>query len=160
MEVAPFGVFSLAAWVTGTQGLAVFEHISLLAAALLLGCLIQAFVVHGGLVRLVARLPSWLVVRHLSGAVRVGFLTRARAATLPVALRVAEKNLGVSHSVASICLPIGVSASKDGTAVFLGLLTMFAAQAFGLHLGFGQLALAALTITLISVGSAPIPSGS
>jgi Na+/H+-dicarboxylate symporter len=160
MEVAPFGAFALVAWVTGTQGLDVFEHIFLLAAALLLGCLIQIFVVHAGMLRLLARLPVLPFFRHITDVVLVAFSTGSSAATLPVSLRVAKENLGVSHAVASICLPLGVSASKDGTAIFLALLTMFAVQAFRLDLSVAQFALAALTITLVSVGTAPVPSAS
>lgn len=160
MEVAPFGVFALIAWVAGTQGVAVFVHVFYLALALVLGCLIQVVVVHGGLIRLVAGLPARPFFRDIWDAVLVAFSTSSSAATLPVAMRVAEKNLGVSHTVASTALPIGTTVSMDGTALYIGLLTMFAVQAFGMDLTITQLLLAGLTTVMVAVGTAPIPSAS
>lgn len=160
MEAAPFGVFALIAWVAGTQGVAVFVHVFYLALALVLGCLIQVVVVHGGLIRLVAGLPARPFFRDIWDAVLVAFSTSSSAATLPVAMRVAEKNLGVSHTVASTALPIGTTVSMDGTALYIGLLTMFAVQAFGMDLTITQLLLAGLTTVMVAVGTAPIPSAS
>lgn len=160
METAPFGVFALIAWVAGTQGVSVFVHVFYLALALVLGCLLQVVVVHGGLIRLVARLPARPFFRDISDAVLVAFSTSSSAATLPVSMRVAEKNLGVSHTVASTALPIGTTVSMDGTALYIGLLTMFAVQAFGVDLTFTQYLLAGLTTVLVAVGTAPIPSAS
>jgi len=160
MEVAPFGVFALMAWVMGTAGLGVFYNIFLLAAALLVGCLLHIFIVHGGMIRLMAGLPMWPFFRDIPDAVMVAFSTSSSAATLPVSMRVAEKNLGVSHTVASTALPLGTTVSMDGTALYIGLLALFAAQAFGIELTLTQYLLAGLTTILVSVGTAPIPSAS
>jgi Na+/H+-dicarboxylate symporter len=160
MEIAPFGVFALIAWVMGTQGLSVFVHVFLLACALVLGCLIQVVVVHGGMVRLVARLPAWPFFRDIWDAVLVAFSTSSSAATLPVAMRVAEENLGVSHKVASTALPIGTTVSMDGTALYIAILTMLSIQAFGIEVTPVELALAGVSIVLVAVGTAPIPSAS
>jgi Na+/H+-dicarboxylate symporter len=160
MEVAPFGVFALIAWVAGTQGVSVFVHVFYLAVALVVGCLLQVLVVHGGLIRLAAGLPARPFFRDIWDAVLVAFSTSSSAATLPVSMRVAEKNLGVSHTVASTALPIGTTVSMDGTALYIGLLTMFAVQAFGVELTFTQYLLAGVTTVLVAVGTAPIPSAS
>jgi Na+/H+-dicarboxylate symporter len=160
MEVAPFGVFALMAWVMGTAGLSVFYNIFLLAAALLVGCILHILVVHGGMLRLLAGLPIWPFFRDIPDAVMVAFSTSSSAATLPVSMRVAEKNLGVSHTVASTALPLGTTVSMDGTALYIGLLAMFTAQAFGIELTLTQYLLAGLTTILVSVGTAPIPSAS
>jgi Na+/H+-dicarboxylate symporter len=160
MEVAPFGVFALIAWVTGTVGLSVFENIARLAGAVVVGCLIQTLVVHGLVLRLLARLPVLPFFRGCSEAMMVAFTTSSSAATLPVAMRVAQKNLGVSRAVASTALPIGTTVSMDGTALYLGILAMFAVQAFGIELTLAQLVLAGVTTVLVAVGSAPVPSAS
>lgn len=160
MEVAPFGVFALIAWVMGTQGVAVFAHIFLLAAALVLGCVMHVLFIHGGLVRVVAGLPVIPFFRDIWDAVLVAFSTSSSAATLPVSMRVAEKNLGVSHTVASTALPIGTTLSMDGTAMYIALLTMFSLQAFGIELSLVQIAMAGVTTLLVAIGTAPIPSAS
>jgi Na+/H+-dicarboxylate symporter len=160
MELAPFGVFALIAWVMGTQGLSVFYHVFLLAMALVTGCVLQVFVVHAALLKFGARLPVAPFFRDITDAVLVAFTTSSSAATLPVAMRVAEKNLGVSHTVASTALPIGATVSMDGTALYVALLAMFSAQAFGVDLTATQIALAGVTTIMVAVGTAPVPSAS
>jgi Na+/H+-dicarboxylate symporter len=158
MEVAPFGVFALIAWVTGVSGAEVFVHVFLLAVCVLVGCTLQVLLVHGGLVRLVAGLPAIPFYRDIADAVVVAFSTSSSAASLPVVMRVAEENLGVGRAVSSTALPIGVTVSMDGTAMYVGLLSMFAAQAFGIDVSPLQYVLIVLAIVVIAVGSAPIPS--
>lgn len=160
MEVAPFGVFALVAWVAGTMGIAVFGHVLLIGAALLSACVVQVLVIHGGLLKVVARLPVLPFFRDISDAVMVAFSTSSSAATLPVAMRVAEKNLGVSHIVASTALPIGTTACLDGTAIYVAILAMFTAQAFGIELTATQLLIAGLTTAMVTIGTAPVPSAS
>ena len=48
----------------------------------------------------------------------------------------------------------------DGTAIYLGIIAMFAAQALGIDLSFVDYLMVALTATLTSVGVAGIPSAS
>ncbi|MES3028157.1 MAG: dicarboxylate/amino acid:cation symporter [Pseudomonadota bacterium] len=160
MEVAPFGVFALVAWVMGTSGPGAFVHVLKLAAGLIVGCAIQTLLIHGGLIRLVARLPVLPFFRDITDAVTIAFSTSSSAATLPVAMRVAEKNLGVSHTVASTALPLGVTLSMDGTALYVALLAMLSAQAFGVDLTFAQYFMLALTTTVVALGTAPVPSAS
>ncbi len=160
MEVAPFGVFALVAWVMGTTGPSAFVHVLKLAAALVLGCAFQTLIIHGGLVRLVARMPVWPFFRDITDVVAIAFSTSSSAATLPVAMRVAEKNLGVSHAVVSTALPLGVTLSMDGTALYVALLAVLSAQAFGVDLHFAQYVMLALATTVVALGTAPVPSAS
>lgn len=158
MEVAPFGVFALIAWVAGTSGPSAFVNIGLLALCVLIGCTLQVLLVHGGLVRLVAGLPVLPFFRDIADAVVVAFSTSSSAATLPVVMRVAEENLGVGKAVSSTSLPIGATISMDGTAMYVGLLAMFSAQAFGVELSWTQYVMIVLSTAIVAIGSAPIPS--
>lgn len=161
METAPFGVFALIAWVVGVSGPGAFVHVFLLTLCVLAGCTLQVLLVHAGLVvRVLGRLPALSFLRDITDAVVVAFTTSSSAASLPVVMRVAEENLGVSRIVASTSLPIGVSVSMDGTAMYVGLLSMFAAQAFGLEVTPLQYVLIALTTVVIALGSGPVPSAS
>jgi Na+/H+-dicarboxylate symporter len=160
MELAPFGVFALVAWVMGTSGPSTFVHVFLLAVALVLGCAIQTLIVHGGVIRLIARLPVVPFFRDIADAVIVAFSTSSSAAVLPVAMRVAEKNLGVSHTVASTTLPLGTTLSMDGTALYVALLAVFSAQAFGVDMTAAQYLMVGLVCVVVAVGTAPVPSAS
>lgn len=160
MEVAPFGVFALIAAVMGTSGFSAFVAVGSLAMCVLAGSLIQVFVVHGLVVRLLAWLPVWPFFRDIGDAVMVAFSTSSSSATLPVSIRVAEKNLGVSPVIASTALPLGTTVSMDGTALYVGLLAMFTAQAFGIHLSLEQYFIIGLTTVMVAIGTAPVPSAS
>jgi len=57
-------------------------------------------------------------------------------------------------------LPIGASIGKDGTAMYVGLLSIFALQAVGVEPDLSMLAIVLLTGALAAFGTAPIPSAS
>lgn len=160
MEIAPFGVFALIAAVMGTSGLGVFASVGVLALCVLGGSAFQSFVVHGLVVRLMAWLPVIPFFRGITDAMLVAFSTSSSSATLPVAMRVAEDNLGIKPAVASTALPLGTTVSMDGTALYIGLLATFAAQAFGIDLTLGQYLLIGVTTVMVAVGTAPVPSAS
>ena len=160
MEVAPFGVFALIASVVGTSGLETFVSVFKLAICVAIGAAVQTLIVHGGVVRLGAWLPVMPFFRGVADAIMVGFSTSSSSATLPVAIRVAERNLGISPPVASTVLPLGATIGMDGAAMYIGMLTLFAVQAFGVVLSPADYIVIALTITIVAMGVAPVPSGS
>ncbi|MBC9033100.1 dicarboxylate/amino acid:cation symporter [Sphingomonas sp. JC676] len=160
MEATPFGVFALIANAVAANGAAVFVHVGWLALAVVLGSLIQIIVVHSLMLRLLARLPLLPFFRGIVDALVVAFSTASSSATLPVAMRVAEQNLGVGRPVFSTVLPLGASIGKDGTAMYVGLLSMFALQAFGTPLTPQVYGMVLLTGALAAFGTAPVPSAS
>ncbi len=160
MEATPFGVFALVANAVATNGAAVFVHVGWLALAVLLGSAVQIVLVHSLILRLLARLPVLPFFRGIVDALVVAFSTASSSATLPVAMRVAEKNLGIGRPVYSTVLPLGASIGKDGTAMYVGLLSMFSLQAFGVELTPGVYGLVLLTGALAAFGTAPVPSAS
>ncbi|MFT4955485.1 MAG: Na+/H+-dicarboxylate symporter [Brevundimonas sp.] len=160
MEVAPFGVFALIAWVMGTTGLSAFVNVALLALCVVVGCVLQILIFQGGIIKLFARLPVWPFFRDVTDAGLVAFSTSSSSATLPVTMAVAEKNLGIKKPVFSTVLPLGMTVSMDGTALYIGILAVFAAQAFGISLSPSDYALIVVTTLLVSIGTAPVPSAS
>jgi len=160
MEATPFGVFALIANAVAANGAAVFVHVGWLALAVVVGSLIQMLVVHSLLLRFVAKLPVLPFFRGIVDALVVAFSTASSGATLPVAMRVSEDNLGISRPVYSTVLPLGASIGKDGTAMYVGLLSLFALQAFGTPLTPSVYLLVLLTGSLAAFGTAPVPSAS
>ena len=161
MELAPYGVLALMAWVMGVNGLGILVNMSKLAIALYLACILQIVFVYGGLIiRTFLKLPFVRYIYGIADAVGVAFSTSSSSATLPVTISCAEKNLGVDKSVAGSVLPMGATINMDGTAIYLGIVALFAAQAFGLELNMGIYLTVALTATLVSIGTAGIPSAS
>lgn len=160
MEFAPFGVFALIAWVMGTSGLQAFTSVFVLAIAVYGGCLVHMIIVQGGLVRIAANLPVLSFFRDIVDAQMVAYSTSSSSATLPVTLHVAETNLGIKPPVASSVLPLGATVNMDGTALYVALVALFAAQLFGVPLDTADYLMIALTTTLVSIGTASVPSAS
>lgn len=160
MEVAPFGVFALIAWVAGTEGVRVLVNVAWLALALYGGCLLHMIITYGGILKFGLRLSPVRFIQGALDAQMVAYSTSSSSATLPVTISVAENNLGIRSTVASSVLPLGAIVNMDGTALYIGIVALFAAQAFGVPLDIGDYFVIALTATLVSVGAAGIPSAS
>lgn len=160
MELAPFGVFGLIAYVAGTKGIETFTAIFWLVIAVYLGCFLHMILVYGGLIKLVLRLPVLDFFRGIADAQLVAYSTSSSSATLPVTISSVSGNLGVKKSVAGSVLPLGATINMDGTALYLGIVALFTAQAFGYVVEPQHYAMIAVTAALVSVGAAGIPSAS
>jgi Na+/H+-dicarboxylate symporter len=160
MELAPFGVFGLIAYVAGTQGVATFTAILSLTLAVYLGAALHMLIVYGGIVRIVLNLPVIDFFRGILDPMMVAYSTSSSSATLPVTIRAAQENLGIKKSVAGSVLPLGATINMDGTSLYLGIVALFTAQAFGYQLEPQHYVLIALTCALVSIGTAGVPSAS
>ena len=157
MELTPFGVFALMAWVAGTLGLDALVSLAKLVGLNYLGCLLIIVLIYGSMIKFLARLPVRDFFRGIVDAMAVSYSTASSNATLPVTLRCAERNLGVSNSVASFVIALGATINMNGTAMYLGLATLFGAQIFGVDLTMGDYFLISVLATLGAVGAAGIP---
>ena len=161
MEAAPFGVFALIARMAGTQGLGALLDVITLALCVLIGSVAHMVLVHGFLIiKIGLKLSPVTFFRGARDALLVAFSTSSSSATLPVSMAVAENNLGIKTVVASTVLPLGATINMDGTALYVGVVSVFAAQAFGIDLSFADYLLIAGSTTLVSVGTAGVPGAS
>ncbi len=158
METAPFGVLALMTFVMATQGLEVLVVLGKMTAALYIACALHILFTYGGLIKFVARLPLLPFFRGITDAQAVAYSTASSNATLPVTIACATNNLGIGKPVASSVLPLGATVNMDGTALYQGLIALFAAQALGIDLSIGDYFMVALMATLVSIGTAGIPS--
>ncbi|MFP3441877.1 cation:dicarboxylase symporter family transporter, partial [Pantoea sp. SIMBA_133] len=67
-------------------------------------------------------------------AIVVAFSSASSAGTLPVSIRCAQKNLGVSEGVSGFVLPVGATINMAGTALYQGVVVLFIAQMTGTDL--------------------------
>ena len=161
MELAPIGVFALIAWVMADMGLGILKALGMLTLALYLACIVHIILVYGGLiVKTILKLPVARFFYGVFDAQGVAYSTASSSATLPVSISCAQDNLGIDESVAGSVLPLGATINMDGTAIYLGLIALFAAQALGIDLSMVDYVMIAMTATLTSIGAAGIPSAS
>jgi Na+/H+-dicarboxylate symporter len=88
----------------------------------------------------------------------MAFSTSSSAATLPVTMECAEKNLGIKEEITSFVLPLGATVNMDGTSIHQAVTAVFIAQAFGHDLTIVDQLMIILTATLSSIGAAAVPS--
>ncbi len=157
MELTPFGVFALMAWVAGTLGFDALQALGILVLLNYLGCFLIIGLIYAGMIKFVAKLPVIDFFRGIIDAIAVSYSTASSNATLPVTLRCARRNLGVSNSVASFVISLGATINMNGTAMYLGLATLFGAQIFGVDLTWGDYFLISVLGTLGAIGAAGIP---
>ncbi len=160
MQLAPYGVLCLIAWVAGTMGMGALQNLFILTIILYCGCILHMLLVYGGALKFIVRLPLIRFFRGMLDAQAVAYSTSSSSATLPVTIQCVQKNLGVSQTVSSSVLPLGATINMDGTALYLGIVALFSAQIFGIDLTLADYFLIALTVTLTSIGTAGIPSAS
>ncbi len=158
METAPFGVFALIAYQMAEHGLGVLQNLGTLAIALYLACALHILITYGGIIKGLLGLPFRRFMSGITDAQAIAYSTASSSATLPVTITCAEENLGVDKAVAGSVLPLGATINMDGTAIYIGLVALFGAQALGIDMTLGMYVLVAVMACLVSIGAAGIPS--
>ena len=127
-----------------------------------------AVVIGGNLIQFFAVLPILLflrglnpvkVFRQMSPALAVALFTKSSAATLPVTLASAEKNLKVNPAVSRFVLPICTTINMNGCAAFIFVTSLFLMQNAGFELSSGTLISWLFISVLAAVGNAGVPMG-
>lgn len=160
MKFAPIGVFALVAGVISKTGFDAARPLAIFSLTVLGALLIHALVVLPILLRSLARVRPWAVLRAMSPAILTAFSTASSSATLPVSMKSLEKNVGISNNVSSFVLPLGATVNMNGTALYECAAAMFIAQAYGLDLTFGVQFTIIVVALLTSIGVAGVPSAS
>ncbi len=159
MKYAPIGVFFLVFRAASSLGanavVAVGQYVILVLAALAL----HMFVTYPIFLKFVAKRDPVQFFRQCREVILTAFSTSSSNATLPVALRVAEQEVGLPRKTSSFVLTVGATANQNGTALFEGITILFLAQFAGVSLDFTQqLTIMGLAI-LAGIGTAGVPGG-
>ena len=157
METAPYGVFALMVGVVASMGIDILVPLSFYGAVVLAGLFLHVMIVYIGFITFYVRKNPIKFLASIKEAVLLGFSTSSSSATLPVSMRVANQNLGISSQTSSFVLPLGATINMDGTALYQGVAAIFIAQVYGMELTMTQQLVMILTATLASVGAAGVP---
>jgi proton glutamate symport protein len=155
MYLAPAAVFSAMAVTVATSGLGVLLGLARLFGTAWGAELLFLVVVFGG--SLVASgVPLRRFVHFVREPSLIAFSTTSSAAALPQTLENMER-FGVPNRILGVVAPLSLSLNLCGSTLFLGLATLFVAQAARVPLSFDQQLLILLTLKLTSKGVAGIP---
>jgi aerobic C4-dicarboxylate transport protein len=137
MWLAPIGAFGAMAAVVGATGFDALKSLAQIMIGFYLTCLIFVLIILGLLLRLVARMSIFKLLRYLAREFLLILSTSSSESALP---RLIAKmgHLGVSRSVVGITVPTGYSFNLDGTAIYLTMASLFIADAMDKPLTIGQ----------------------
>ncbi|WP_420823532.1 cation:dicarboxylate symporter family transporter [Streptomyces natalensis] len=155
MWAAPVGAFGAMAAVVGETGLGALKDLALLMAGFYLTCLLFVIVVLGTLLRLVAGVNIFALLRYLGREFLLILSTSSSESALPRLIAKME-HLGVSRSVVGITVPTGYSFNLDGTAIYLTMASLFVADAMDKPLSLGQQLSLLVFMIIASKGAAGV----
>src|SRR4051794_15178995 len=130
MWLAPIGAFGAIAAVVGETGLDALKSLAVLMVGFYVTCGLFVIVVLGLLLRVVARVNVFSLLKYLAREFLLIVSTSSSETALPRLIAKME-HAGVSQSVAGIVVPTGYSFNLDGTAIYLTMASLFIAEALG-----------------------------
>lgn len=157
MKTAPVGVFCLLLPVVVQNGPKVLLPLLSVIICMAVGSVIHAVCVYSSLTAVSAHMSPLTFFRGMSEAMAIAFTTCSSAGTLPVNMQNVQTKLGVKRDIASFVLPLGATINMDGTALYMGICSLFIANVFGIPLTVDQMMMIVLTGTLASIGTAGVP---
>jgi hypothetical protein len=157
--VLPVGILAFAAQLSAQiEAGVVVGALGKYTLVVLGGNIIQFFVVIP-IFLLLRGLNPFHVFRKMSPAVAVALFTKSSAATLPVTLASAEKNLNAKPAVSRFVLPICTTINMNGCAAFILVTSLFVMQNAGIELTWGTMISWLFIAVLAAVGNAGVPMG-
>ncbi|MEZ0051251.1 aerobic C4-dicarboxylate transport protein [Mycobacterium sp. MAA66] len=128
--LAPLGAFGAIAKVVGDTGFDAVIQLAVLMSAFYLTCVLFVFGVLGSILRLVAGVSIFKLVRYLAREYLLIFATSSSESALPRLIAKLE-HAGVQPTTVGIVVPTGYSFNLDGTAIYLTMASLFIADAMG-----------------------------
>ncbi len=156
MRYAPIGVFALMAVVVSQHGLAVLLPLGKLILASFIATALLVILIYIPIVIFIIRIPVGQYFKGIFEPWLIAFTTCSSAAAMAANL-VASRRLGATNSIASFAVPLGNTINMNGTAVYMGVCTVFAAQIYNLPLTLGDQVIVVITGVLAAVGTAGVP---
>jgi DAACS family dicarboxylate/amino acid:cation (Na+ or H+) symporter len=160
IRLAPFGIFFLVFTLTARLGYEVLAQLAAYVAVVVGGLAIQMLVVYSLSVAWLGGMNPLRFFRSVRAAIITAFSTSSSNATLPTALAVADRELGLPPEVSRFVLTLGSTANQNGTALFEGVTVLFLAQFYGVELSLAQQVLVVSICVLGGIGTAGVPAGS
>ncbi|MFC0469831.1 dicarboxylate/amino acid:cation symporter [Halalkalibacter kiskunsagensis] len=157
MKLAPYGAFGLIASALGKLGLDALSSMGMYMFCVIFALILHVVVVYSGTVYFFGRMSPVTFFKGFFPAMTVAFSTSSSNATLPLSMKTAQENLGVSKPISGFVQPLGATINMDGTAIMQAAATVFIAQVFAVPLSTGDLVTVVLTATLASIGTAGVP---
>lgn len=154
MKAAPIGAFGAMAFTVGKYGASSLANLATLVVTFYLTAIVFVVVILG----VVGRLAGFSILRliaYLRAELLLVLGTSSSKSALP-SLMVKMEQAGCPKSIVGLVVPMGYSFNLDGTNIYMNLAALFIAQAYDIHLSFGQQILLLGMAMLSSKGAAGV----
>jgi aerobic C4-dicarboxylate transport protein len=154
MWVAPIGAFGAIAFTVGKFGLSTLLSLGKLVGEFYVCCALFVAIVLAP-IAWAAGINILRLIRYFAAELMVVVGTSSGESVFPSVLAKLER-LGVEESVVGLVLPAGYSFNHDGTCLYWATVSVFLAQAVGIHLSIGQQLALLATMLFTSKGGAGV----
>jgi Na+/H+-dicarboxylate symporter len=137
MKLAPYGILALVANLVASVGVGMLTDVGKFIVAQYLSLAILMTVVDPAVLHFLARVSPWRYYRNVSPALLVAASTTSSAATLPVSMDVAERNVGAPEKIWGFTLPLGATVNMNGMAACIGVIAVYSCNLYHVPITVG-----------------------
>jgi Na+/H+-dicarboxylate symporter len=158
MLFAPLAVFGAISAIVAKQGLGILSTYAVFIGEFYFSLIVLWLVIiFAGFI--ILRKRVFTLVNNIKDAMLIAFSTSTSEAAYPKVLLELER-FGCNNKIVSFVLPLGYSFNLDGSMMYMTFASLFLAQAYNMHLSFGQQLTMLLILMLTSKGVAGVPRAS
>lgn len=167
-------IIAITRWVVLLMPIAIWAFITLFMRDLQKGLDVQSLVLYlvcilaANFIQALIVLPALLKMKNISPykmmkgmypALSIAFFTKSSAAALPMAMRCAEENIGISRRVASFSLPLCTTINMNACSAFILITVLFVSMSQGMTYTYPEMFLWIILSTIAAIGNAGVPMG-
>ena len=155
IKLTPIGVFCLMADTVAVNGPKIISSLAIVLGVCYIAYLIHLLGVYSITIKTMGGMAPGKFLRGMIPAMIMAFTSTSSVATLPVTMD-CSKHLGADDEISSFVLPLGATINMDGTAIYMGVTSIFIASCYTVDLTLAQMATIIITATLASIGTAGV----
>lgn len=156
MRFSPIGIFSLIASMMTTISGNMLKQVLNFILTDYAACLVVIFLMHPMIVKFFTKESPIKFIKNATPALIVAASTTSSAATLPVAIKCTEEEMGVPENIYGFTLPLGNTCNMNGMAVVLGVIAVFASNLYGVPITIASMVQFVFMGLVLSVGCAGV----
>ena len=156
MMFSPYGIMALISELVQSMSGQTLAEVGKFILADYVALAIVCIIVYSVQLKLMSKINVLKFFKAIVPSILVAASTTSSAATLPINLNVAEKNLKLPEKIYGFGLTIGSSVNSNGMAVALGVIIVFSANIYGLELTLPFILKFGLVGVLLSMGTAGV----
>ena len=164
ISFAPLGIFAIVMVLVGKKASDIgalkecFRNFAFFVIVVWISLIVIGGILLPIMVGLMAKVSPIKHLKQIYSSLMVAFSTSSSYSALPLIISDAKEKMGVSNSIASFTVPLGITFNKIGTIVYECVAVIFVAQAVGMDLSAAQQVslIGASIVTVLGAPSVPM----